>query len=94
MTGLLPEEQAGIWQLISVGVNRGTSASVAMIVKRSVKPECARTHLPVIFALHETRSWGVRNLELLGYLCYGGKLGLATLAVSDRFFQNTEIFEV
>ena len=72
MTSLQPEDQAGTWQLISVNVNRETSANVAMIVKRSLKPECARTHLPVIFALQETRSWCVRNLKLLGYLCYGG----------------------
>ena len=73
---------AGIWQLIPVNVNRGTSPDV-----RLLKLECARTHLPVIFALQETRSWDVPNLKLHGYACYGSQFGLATLVVSDRFFK-------
>ena len=51
MTGLQPEDQAGTWQLISVNVNRETSAGVATIVKRVLRPGCARTHLPVIFCV-------------------------------------------
>ena len=43
MRGLLPKAQVGTWQLISVNVNRETSADVAMIVERSLQPECART---------------------------------------------------
>ena len=48
---------------------------------------CTRTHLSVIFSIQETRSWDGFNLELLGYVCYGCKFGLAILMVSDRFFK-------
>ena len=37
-----PKDQVGTRQLISVNVNRET-ANVAMVVKRSLKAECART---------------------------------------------------
>ena len=63
--------KAGTWQLISVNVNRGTSADV-----RLLKFACA-------LALQETRSWDVPNLKLHGYACYGSQFGLATLVVSD-----------
>ena len=39
----------------------------------------------VIFSFQETRSWYVLELQLPGYVCYGSKLGLATLVVSDKF---------
>ena len=79
--------KAGTWQLISVNVNRGTSADVNEIVIRLLKLQCARTHLPVVFVLQETRSWDVPNPKLHGYACYGSQFGLATLVVSDRFFK-------
>ena len=44
-----------------------------------------RAHVPVIFSLQETRSWDVSNLEFLGYVCCGSKLGLVTLWVSHQF---------
>ena len=79
--------KAGTWQLISVNVNRGTSADVNETVTRLLKLHCARTHLPVVFVLHETRSWDVPNPKLHGYACFGSQFGLATLVVSDRFFK-------
>ena len=79
--------KAGTWQLISVNVNRGTSADVNEIVIRLLKLQCARTHLPVVFVLQETRSWDVPNPKLHGYACFGSQFGLATLVVSDRFFK-------
>ena len=81
MNRLLPKDQVGTWQLISVNVSCETSADVSMIVE-SLN---ARAHMPVILALQETRSWDVPNMELPDYVCYGSKFGLATLVVSDRF---------
>ena len=51
------KDQAGTWQLISVNVNRESFADVDEILKRLLKLACAHTHLPVVFALQETRSW-------------------------------------
>ena len=48
-----------------------------------------RAHVPVIFSLQETRSWGLSNLEFLGYVCCGSKFGLVTLLVSDQFCNIT-----
>ena len=44
-----------------------------------------RAHLLVIFSFQETRSWNVLELQLLGYVYCGSKLGLATMVVSDEF---------
>ena len=48
----------------------------------------ARAHLPVICSLQETRSWDVPNLKLPGDVCFHSRLGLATLVVSDQFFNR------
>ena len=45
-----------------------------------------RVHLPVIFALQETRSWDMRSMSFLwnGFFMVE-HFGLTTLVVSDRF---------
>ena len=87
MTGLLSEDQAGAWQLISVNINRQCSANVSVIVeKKLLTLACTRAHLPFIFFIQETRSWDVLNLKLLGYVCYGSNFGLATLMVCGSVF--------
>ena len=40
-----------------------------------------------------TKSWDVSNLELLGYVCYGGESRFATLLVSEQFDQDNRILE-
>ena len=55
------------------------------IVKMLLSPEFAWAHLPVIFALLETRSWDVQKLSLRCFCFYGSKFGLTTLVVSIRF---------
>ena len=92
MTGRLPEDQAGAWQLISVNINRQRSSAVSLIVEKLLTPVCAHARLPVIFSLQETRSWNVLELQLPGYVCYGSKLGLATLVASEQFFEITRLY--
>ena len=87
MIGRLPKDQAGGWQLISVDINRQCSSAISLIVEKLLTPVCAHAHLPVIFSVQETRSWNVPELKLPGHLCYGGKMVLATLVVSDQFFK-------
>ena len=53
-----------------------------------------RARVPVIFSIQETRSWDVHNLELLGDVCYGGKLGLTTFGGIGSVLQSSEIVEV
>ena len=87
MAGRLSKDQAGVWQLISVNIKCQSSAAIFVIVEKLLTPVCTRAHLPVIFSIQETRSWDVPYLELLWYVCYGGKFGLATLMVSHQFFK-------
>ena len=47
----------------------------------------AHAHLLVIFSIQEARSWNLPELKLVGHVCYGSKMGLATLVVSDQFFK-------
>ena len=87
MIGRLPKDQACAWQLISVNINRQCSSVISVIVENLLTPVCAHAHRPVIFPIQETRSWNVPELKLPGHVCYGSKMGLATLVVSDQFFK-------
>ena len=83
MKGSQPQDQIGTWQLVSVNVNRETSADVDDILNKVT----ARVHTCSFFLLQEMRSWDVPNLKLHGYVCHGSKFGLAALVVSDRFLK-------
>ena len=39
---------------------------------------------PAILSVQETKSWDIPNWELEGFVCYGDKLGYATLLVSEK----------
>ena len=56
-----------VWSYL-VNVIRESSANVDLVVKRLLSPESEHAHLPVIFALEETRSSDVPNLFLPGFV--------------------------
>ena len=87
MIGPLPKDQSCAWQLISLNINRRCSSAVSVNVENLLTPVCAHAHRPVIFPVQKTRSWNVPELKLVGHVCYGCKMGLATLVVSDQFFK-------
>ena len=72
--------------LLPLGDSKQTHR-ISVIAEKLLEPARTRAHVPVIFSIQETKSWDVPNLQLLGYVCYGCKFGLATLLVSDQFFK-------
>ena len=62
--------------------------------KRLLSPEFARAHLPLTFALQETRSWDVQNLSLLGFVFMSVILGSLHSLCQTFFLQNTEIMDI
>ena len=81
-----PATSWGPGSLLGANVDKHVSATVDLVVKRSLNPDFARAHLPVIFALQETRSWDVQNLSP-HRVCplSGSKPRPTTLVVPDRF---------
>ena len=73
-----------VWQLVSVNINRQQSLDISTI-KEILGPADACTHSLAILSIQETESYDVPNLELPGYVWYGGKSGFATLMVSEQF---------
>ena len=57
---------------MSVNNNRQRSSEISIIKARVLGPAHACACSPVI-SVQETKSRDVPNLELLGYVCYGGK---------------------
>ena len=94
MTGRLPKDEAGVWQLVPFDNNRQCSSAISVIVEKLLTLVCAHAHQLVIFSFQEARSWTVPELQLPGYVCHGGKLGLARLVVSDQFFKIVRSLDV
>ena len=82
MNRVLPKDQAGAWQLISVNDNRQSSADISVIVDKLLIHVCARTSachlLPTIDE--------ILGCAKSGFVCYGSKIVLATFVFSDQFF--------
>ena len=85
MSRLLPDCQEVAWQLISVNINRQTSADIEVIKEKLFGFDRTRKRMPTILSVQETRSWDVPNLELKGFVCYGDKHGHPTLLVLEQF---------
>ena len=77
--------RAVAWQLISVNINRQTSADIKVIKEKLLGLDHTRKRTPSILSVQETKSWDVPNLELSGFVCYGSIPGFATLLDSEQF---------
>ena len=61
-----------------MNINRERSEKADLIVSRLPKPQFARTDLPVVLALQETRSSNTDDLLVPGFIENGTKVGLTT----------------
>ena len=85
MSRLLPDCQEVAWQLISVNINRQTSADIEVIKEKLIGFDRTRKRMPTILSVEETRSCDVPILELKGFVCYGDTHGHPTLLFPEQF---------
>ena len=85
---LFPDCQDATWQLISVNINRQTSADIEVMKEKLLGFEHTHKCSPAILSVQETKSWDTPNLELKVFVCYGNKNGC--IAVGFRQIQHNQ----